>query len=90
MRKTKRPTVVAAVETAWAAVFAECEIEDATALEKAGWKSSYEIAAETGRDAQFVKRRLNLLVDAKKFERKEAKVLRKGRVQSIVFYRPKG
>ena len=89
MRKTKKPTLAPAIEKAWAAVFAECAVEDAAALEKAGWKHAYEIAEAAGRNYQFVKKALDASAEAGKFEKKYTKVLLKGRVQSVNFYRPK-
>lgn len=91
MRKTKKPTVASAnITDAWAKVFEDSKIEDIEELQRQGWRHIYELAESCKRDTQYMKRKLESEVQAGRFERKSAKVVRKGQVRELFFFRPKG
>lgn len=91
MRKKERPPVATAhITDAWAKVFEDSKIEDIEGLHSQGWRHIYELAESCGRDAQYMKRKLESEVQAGRFEHKSAKVLRKGQVRELFFFRPKG
>ncbi|MCX6972758.1 MAG: hypothetical protein NTZ94_00420 [Verrucomicrobia bacterium] len=47
MRKTKKPTVAAAVEAAWSAFFESAAVTDPAELKKEGWMTNAEIAEQS-------------------------------------------
>jgi predicted transcriptional regulator len=89
MRKKIRTTVASAnITDAWAKVFEDSKVEDIEDLKRQGWRHVYELAESCGRDRQYMQRKLESEVQAGRFERKSARVVRKTQVRQLLFFRP--
>lgn len=89
MRTKKTESVaLAAIDKAWAEVFADKTVEDADLLRKQGWKTVYDLAIETGRLANTLSTSMRVAVESGKFECKKTRILHCGKVGITNFYRP--
>jgi hypothetical protein len=89
MREKKTKSVaIAAIDDAWSQAFASNIVEDADILRAQGWKSLYDLSAETGRLANTLSTSMRVAVESGKFECKKTRILHSGRVVLTNFYRP--
>jgi hypothetical protein len=90
VRKTKKPTVASAVESAWSAFFESAAVCDAEELKRQGWMTNAEIAELSNLKLGAGRQLADSAVREGKLEKKVAKVMVKGRRWNVNFYRPKG
>ena len=89
MRAKKTKSVaLAAIDKAWVEAFASNIVEDAELLRKQGWKTVYDLSAETGRLANTLSTSMRVAVESGKFECKKTRILHRGKVGITNFYRP--
>ena len=90
MRTKKRPPVASAdITKAWSAFFADVAVEDPAELKKQGWMTNAEIATIAKMDGYAGIQLADMAVRKGKMEKKVAKIMLKGRRQTMNFYRPK-
>jgi hypothetical protein len=89
MREKKTKSVaIAAIDAAWSQAFSSNIVDDADALRKQGWKSLYDLSAETGRLANSLSTSMRVAVESGKFECKKTRIRHLGKVTLTNFYRP--
>ena len=89
MRKKKTESVaLTAIDKAWAEAFASNIVEDGDLLRAQGWKTVYDLAAETGRFASTLAGSMRAAVESGKFESKKIRILHSGKIVLTNFYRP--
>ena len=89
MRKKKtKPVALTAIDKAWAEAFADQAVEDADLLRAQGWKTVYDLAAETGRLANTLAGSMRVAVESGKFESKKIRIFHSGKIVLTNFYRP--
>ena len=77
MRAKKTKSVaLAAIDKAWSEAFADKNVEDAELLRKQGWKSVYDLSAETGRLANTLSTSMRVAVESDKFLPSDYKVVK--------------
>jgi hypothetical protein len=89
VRKTKKPTVASAVESAWSAFFESAAVCDAEELKRQGWMTNAEISEQSKLRGEAGRQLAEIAVRRGVLEKKVAKVMVKGRRWNVNFYRPK-
>ena len=88
MRKTKKPTVAAAVEAAWANFYESTKEDNLAAYEAEGWKTVASIAEESGQSLATVFSQMKTLTTQKSFEKKIIRVMCSNGVRGVAIFRP--
>lgn len=77
------------VSKAWEDFYKANKTDDAKKLRAQGWKTIKEIAAESGASVSSVNGRLASLLNARKVEKRTARLMTDRGVRDIAIYRPK-
>lgn len=77
------------VSKAWEDFYKANKTDDAKKLAAQGWKTIKEIAAESGASVSSVNGRLASLCNARKVEKRTARLMTDRGVRDIAIYRPK-
>jgi predicted transcriptional regulator len=77
------------VSKAWEEFYKANKTDDAKKLRAQGWKTIKEIAAETKATVSSVNSRVTSLVNAKKLEKRNARLMTDRGVRDVAIYRPK-
>jgi hypothetical protein len=77
------------VSKAWEDFYKANKTDDAKKLAAQGWKTIKEIAAESGASVAAVNSRMTSLMNARKVEKRTARLMTQNGVRDIAIYRPK-